>query len=197
MSAMFQPQSTPSCVQREILRFCGSKFTFVSQQLGFPNGTSAERQYILHPGGAMVLPVTAEGTFLCLKQYRFAIGCYIYEFPAGTLEVGETPAQTIHREIEEETGYRAVRWDSLGAFYLAPGYSDEIIYAYLARDLVQVPNPLAGDEDEDIEVVALTTEEISRLARTSLAFDAKSIAAFWRAVHFLEAETGSSEAMPV
>ncbi|WP_287130937.1 NUDIX hydrolase [Candidatus Cyanaurora vandensis] len=177
----------PSEIMQERLSFTGSKFTFVSQQLRFPNGTQAERQYILHPGGAVVVPVTAEGNFMCIRQYRFAIANYIYEFPAGILEPGELPGQTIRRELAEETGYQAKRWDELGEFYLAPGYSDEVMYVYLARDLSPVAHPPAGDEDEDIAVVEFSPAQLME-RMTTLAVDAKTIACFFRAQRFLAQE---------
>ncbi len=175
----------PPVVLRERLRYQGYKYVFLGQRLRFPNQTEGDREYIVHPGGAVVVPVTAAGTFLCIRQYRFAVGDYIYEFPAGTLEPGEAPAETVKRELQEETGWRAHRWDDLGQFYLAPGYSDEIMYAYLARDLEPLPAKPPGDEDEDIQVVELTTAELRHKALHTLELDAKSVTCFYRALAFL------------
>ena len=134
----------------------------------------------------MAVPVTDVGKFVCIYQYRFAVGDYIYEFPAGTLEPDEPANITVKRELEEETGYTARRWDRLGQFFLAPGYSDETIFAYLARDLEKLPVPPAGDEDEDIEVVELSVDEMRELAVTSKALDSKTIACFYRALQVLD-----------
>lgn len=182
---------TPSQILREHLRFQGHKYTFVSQRLRFPNGTEGEREYLLHPGGVVAVPVTAEGKFVCIRQYRFAVAAYLYEFPAGTVEPGEHPDETIRRELEEETGLRAHRWDPLGQFYLCPGYSSEIMYAYLARDLEVLDAPPAKDEDEDIAVVELSPAELTEMARFGLDFDSKSITCFWRAQLFLAAENAA------
>lgn len=182
--------SNPSQIIRERLRFQGYKYTFVSQRMRFPSGKEGEREYLIHPGGAVVVPVTAAGKFVCIRQYRFAVASYIYEFPAGTLEPGEHPDETIRRELEEETGLRAHRWDSLGQFYLCPGYSDEIMYAYLARDLEVLDSPPAKDEDEDIAVVEFSPAELTEIARFGLDLDSKSITCFWRAQMFLAAEKG-------
>ncbi len=171
----------PSILLAERLRYTGKKYTFVCQHLRFPGGQEGEREYLLHPGGAMVVPVTSEGHFMLLKQYRFAVGSYIYEFPAGTLEPGEAADQTIRRELEEETGYRGHRWDSLGTFFLAPGYSDEVMYVYLARDLEKLEDPPPQDDDEDIEVVVLSPDETAQLLLHQPDLDAKTIAAFYRA----------------
>jgi len=182
----------PSEVLAERLRFEGLKFTFVSRELRFPNGSEGERQYIQHPGGALVVPIDSEGRFLCIRQYRFAVSDYIYEFPAGTLEPSETPAETIRRELPEETGFIAHRWDSLGQIYLAPGYSDEVLYMFLARDLIELPIAPLGDEDEDIFVVPMTAAELTEQMQSSARFDAKTIAAFWRAQHFLAHEQSTA-----
>ena len=183
---MFKPKPPqPSDILREILHHRGFKFSYYSRRLRFPNGTEGNREYIVHPGGAVAVPVTADGKFVCIRQYRFAIGAYIYEFPAGTLEPDEPPAETVKRELEEETGYSASRWDDLGQFFLAPGYSDETLFIYLARELEKLENPPDGDEDEDIEVVFLTAAEMARKAVESKELDAKTIACFYRAQQWL------------
>lgn len=181
----------PSEVVRERFRYQGFKYLFVSQRMRFPNQTEADREYLIHPGGAIVVPVTAAGKYVCIKQYRFAVSNYIYEFPAGTLEPGEDPDYTVRRELEEETGLRGHRWDNLGEFYLAPGYSDEVMYTYLARDLEVLPDPPPGDDDEDIVVEEFTAEEMISMIRTTPLLDAKSIACFYRAYLFLGQEKNS------
>jgi ADP-ribose pyrophosphatase len=176
----------PPQVLQERLRYQGYKYTFVCQRMRFPGDKEGEREYLIHPGGAVVVPVTAAGKFVCIRQYRFAVGSYIYEFPAGTLEPGEDPEDTIRRELEEETGLRGHRWDHLGEFYLAPGYSDEVMYAFLARDLEPLENPPAQDDDEDITVVEFSPEELVDRIQNTADLDAKSIACFYRAQHFLK-----------
>lgn len=171
------------------LSYQGSKFSFHVDRLKLPHGVTGEYAYIKHPGAGMAVPVTADGKFVLVKQYRFAIQRYLLEFPAGTLEVGEEHDVTIKREIEEETGYRANQWQYLGGFYLCPGYSDEIIHAYLAQGLEKLENPPAQDEDEEIEVVLLSREEIEILLRSQSAeasLDAKSITAFYLARQALQ-----------
>jgi ADP-ribose pyrophosphatase len=171
------------------LSYQGSKFAFYVDRIKLPHGVVGEYAYIKHPGAGMAVPVTADGKFVLVKQYRFAIQRYLLEFPAGTLEVGEDHDVTIKREIEEETGYRANQWQYLGGFYLCPGYSDEIIHAYLAQGLEKLEHPPAQDEDEEIEVVLLSREEIEMLLRSQSAdtsLDAKSITAFYLALQALQ-----------
>lgn len=179
---------TSAQVLQNRLSYQCAKFSFHVDRLKLPNGVIGEYSHIQHPGAGLAVPVTADGKFVLVKQYRFAIQRYLLEFPAGTLEVGEEPSITIKREIEEETGYQAHTWEYLGGFYICPGYSDEIIHAYLARNLEKLECPPAQDEDEEIEVVLLSLEEIEALLRSPTAetsLDAKSIAAFHLALQIL------------
>jgi len=163
----------------------GRKFNFEVNRLRLPNKSEGEWECIRHPGGALAVPVTAEGKLVLVRQYRFAIQGRILEFPAGTLEANEDPQETIKREIEEETGYSAQKWRKLGEFFLAPGYSDEIIYAFLAQDLEKLETPPKQDEDEDIETVLLTPEELEIAILQGEPVDAKSISSFFLARPFL------------
>ncbi|MEA5554262.1 NUDIX hydrolase [Anabaena cylindrica UHCC 0172] len=163
----------------------GRKFDFEVNRLRLPNKSEGEWECIRHPGGALALPVTADGRLILVRQYRFAVQGRLLEFPAGTLEPNEDPLETMQREIEEETGYRAHKWDKLGEFFLAPGYSDEIIHAFLARDLEKLETPPPPEEDEDIEIVFFTPEELEMAIREGQPVDAKSIASFFLARSFL------------
>ena len=182
------PDPIPSQILQNRLSYQGSKFSFHVDRIKLPNGVTGEYSYIKHPGAGLAVPVTADGKFVLVKQYRFAIQQYLLEFPAGTLEVGENHDLTIKRELEEETGYSASKWQYLGGFYICPGYSDEIIHAYLAQDLQILEHPPAQDEDEEIEVILLSREEIEALLRSPDAdsrLDAKSITAYHLALAFL------------
>lgn len=167
------------------LFFQGRKFQFEVNKLKLPNGAQGEWECIRHPGGALAVPVTNQGELVLVRQYRFAVQTRLLEFPAGTVEQGESPEMTIQREIEEETGYSAKKWRNLGKFALAPGYSDEYIYAFLAQDLEKLPNPPSQDDDEDIEVVLMTPAEFEKLALTSAEIDAKTITSYFLARPFL------------
>ncbi|MBW4466554.1 MAG: NUDIX hydrolase [Pegethrix bostrychoides GSE-TBD4-15B] len=171
---------------RQKLFYKGRKFNFEVNRLRLPNQSEGEWECVRHPGGALAVPVTAEGKLVLVRQYRFAAQGWLLEFPAGTVEPNEDPASTIRREIAEETGYRASRWQMIGQFYLAPGYSDEVIYTFLAQDLEQLEAPPAQDEDEDIEVVLMTPTELEQAILRGEPVDAKSIASFFLARPFLE-----------
>mgnify|MGYP005839940743 CR=1 FL=1 len=172
-------------LQQQVLFYHGRKFDFRVDQLRLPHGAVGEYAYIRHPGAAIAVPVTAAGEFVLVRQYRFPLQRYVLEFPAGTLEKDEAPAQTMARELEEETGYHAHRWAALGSFYICPGYSDEVIHAYLAEDLELLAQPPAQDADEEIEVVLLDRQALQQMIVSQSAsqnLDAKSITAFYLAV---------------
>ncbi|MEG3928892.1 MULTISPECIES: NUDIX hydrolase [unclassified Microcoleus] len=177
-------QELPQLLKQRLF-YQGRKFNFDVATLRLPNGSEGEWECIRHPGGALAVPVTPEGKLVLVRQYRFATKGRILEFPAGTVEINENPAETIKREIEEETGYRAGKWQKLGQFFLAPGYSDEIIYAFLAQDLEKLEKPPAQDDDEDMETVLFTPEELEKAILAGEPIDSKSISSFFLARPFL------------
>lgn len=174
----------PQLLQQKLF-YKGRKFNFEVARLRLPNASEGDCECIRHPGGALAIPVTAEGKLVLTKQYRFATQARLLEFPAGTVEPHEEPSVTIRREIQEEVGYRGQTWRSLGQFFLAPGYSDEIIYAFLAQDLEPLEHPLTQDEDEDIEVVHMTLAEVEAAIFSGVMVDAKSITSLFLARPFL------------
>ena len=173
-------QEPPQLI-RQRLFYEGRKFNFEVNRMRLPNKAEGDWECVRHPGGAMAIPVTRDGRLVLVRQYRFALQGRLLEFPAGTIEPGEDAFTTIQREIEEETGYTAKTWETIGQFPLAPGYSDEIIYAFLATDLDLLATAPEQDADEDIEVVHLTPTEFEGAIRQGQPIDAKSIAAFFMA----------------
>lgn len=170
--------SEPPQLLKERLSYKGRKFSFEVNRLRLPNKSEGDWECIRHPGGALAIPMTPEGKLVLVRQYRFAVKGRLLEFPAGTVERGEDPLETVQREIEEETGYRADSWKKLGEFFLAPGYSDEIIYAFLAEGLTLLENPPEQDEDEDMETVLMTPQEVESAIHTGDIADSKSISSF-------------------
>lgn len=181
MPSSYEP---PQLLQQK-LTYQGRKFNFEVSRLRLPNGVEGDWECIRHPGGALAVPVTPDGKLVLVEQYRFAACRRLLEFPAGTVEPYEAPEATIQREIEEETGYRAQTWRKLGQFWLAPGYSDEIIYAFLATDLELLETPPDQDDDEDISVVIMTPDEFTQTILDGEAVDAKSVTSFLLARPFL------------
>ena len=179
-------ENEPPKQLKQRLFYQGRKFSFDVNTLRLPNGAIGDWECIRHPGGALAVPVTNEGKLVLVRQYRFAAQGRLLEFPAGTVEPDEDPSETIKREIEEETGYRARHWQKLGQFFLAPGYSDEIIYAFLAQQLELLETPPQQDDDEDMETVLLTPQELEEAILAGEPVDSKSISSFLLARPFLK-----------
>ncbi|WP_013321643.1 NUDIX hydrolase [Gloeothece verrucosa] len=173
-------QEPPELIENRLF-YRGRKFNFEVSKLRLPMGVEGYWEVIRHPGGALAVPITPEGKLVLVRQYRFALKGRLLEFPAGTIEPNEDPAETIKRELEEETGYRANRWQTLGKFPLAPGYSDEFIYAFLAQDLEKLEQPPQQDDDEDIEVVLMSFKEFEAAIMAGEPIDAKTITSFFMA----------------
>ncbi len=156
------------------------------QHLRLPLGVEGTYGCIRHPGASLAVPVLNDGRVVVLRQYRFAVQRRILEFPAGTLEPEEQPQAAMERDLQEEAGYTASRWDSLGLLLPCPGYSDEVIHLFLARELTPLPLPVAGDSDEDIEVLLLSPAELDALlASGDEALDGKTVTAWFRAKQLL------------
>jgi ADP-ribose pyrophosphatase len=150
------------------------------EEVRLPNGNVVTLEIVRHPGAAAVLPVDAEGQAILVRQYRHATGSWLLEVPAGKLDApGERPEDCALRELEEETGYRAGRLEPLGWIWTTPGFSDEKIWLFLARDLVRTRASLQADEVLHVERVPL--EEATRRAEEGEIHDAKSICALLRA----------------
>lgn len=109
------------------------------ESLVLPNGESLQLEVIHHPGGAAVVALDRDEQVCLLRQYRHAAGGWLWELPAGRLEPGEQPQTTAGRELAEEAGLRANDWMKLGATLTSPGFCDEVIHLYLARELDRVP----------------------------------------------------------
>ena len=140
-----------------------------------PNGFEGKREIVAHPGAVCVVPIRDDGMVLLVRQLRLAAGQALLEVPAGTREKGEDPRECALRELEEETGYQAADLQPLYTAYLAPGYSTELMYAYMATGLtLGKTNP---DEGENVETVEIPITEIESRVLSGEFADAKTIAA--------------------
>jgi len=155
----------------------GRTFNIRQDIVKTPNGREKKREIIEHGGSAVLIPVDENGNLLLVRQYRHATGKDLLELPAGTLEEDEDPDVCAARELREETGMAAGTLKKLGAFYLAPGYSDEYMHVYLATELSD--SPLEPDDDEFLTVEAVPIMEAIRMAERGEIPDAKSLAALF------------------
>jgi ADP-ribose pyrophosphatase len=143
-----------------------------------PDGGTAMREYIRHPGAVAILALLPNGKLLLEKQFRYALQREFLEIPAGKIDPGEDPLTTAKRELQEETGYRAANWRHLGTGHACIGYADEKIEYYLATDLT--PGDKQLDEGEYIELLEMTPEETFANVMNGNITDSKSITGlFW------------------
>ncbi len=161
------------------LRVIGSRRAFdgrvISVRLDdveMPSGRRVTFEIVEHPGAVALVPLTADGRILFVRQFRRAIGSELLELPAGTLERGESPEACARRELAEEVGQQAGQWERLATFYSAPGVLNEEMHLFLARDLSPV---IAEREEEDLRVEPLPLDEARRRIATGEIRDAKSM----------------------
>src|SRR5690606_21440948 len=144
------------------------------------------RELIDHPGAVAVIAITDEGKLVLVEQYRKALNRSIIEIPAGKIEPGEDIEVTALRELEEETGYGANRFEFLQSFATSPGFANEIIHIFVAEELYKIDKPAAGDEDEFIQLYECTIEEAEQMVRDQRIYDAKTAFAILHAKKLLK-----------
>ena len=133
-------------INRRVVLHQGRVFRMVRENVTLDNGVATDLDYIEHPGAAAIVPLIAPGEVLLIKQYRHALKQHIWEIPAGTLDSGETVMDCAARELIEETGYAAERWEKLGEITPVPGYSNERVHLFLASGLTAARQKLDADE---------------------------------------------------
>jgi ADP-ribose pyrophosphatase len=153
--------------------FKGRVLTLNLEQVELPNGRVAELEIAHHPGGAAIVALDAEGRICLLHQFRHASGGWLDELPAGKLDGGEPPIECAVRELAEEAGMKAGRWDKLGEFFSSPGVLTEVIHIFLARDLA--PVDASPEEHEVLQVTWVPLRIATARATTGELRDGKSI----------------------
>ena len=153
------------------------------ERVRLPNGASADLEIAHHPGGAAVVAVDSDERVCMLYQFRHAAGGWIWELPAGKIDNREPPLQTARRELVEEGGMTATRWQSLGQYLSSPGVFTEVIHLYLATDLASAPQ--APEEHEVFKVEWRAFDEVLRMAYDGELRDGKSLVGIFKAASFL------------
>ena len=138
-----------------------------------PDGNIGKRDVVRHPGAVAIIAFIDNETILLVEQFRIALNKTMFEIPAGKLEKGEVPLECAHRELEEETGYRAGILEYLGTIATGAGFTDEIIHIYKASELFK--GIKGGDEDEFIEVTHYNINEVKSMIKDGKIIDAKTI----------------------
>jgi len=162
--------------------FEGRIFTVRVETITLPKGGRVDAEIIRHPGSVVLVPITSNGGIVLVRQYRHAIGRWVWELPAGSLEHGEDPQKAAARECQEEIGLIPSGVEKLGALFPTPGYCDEEMNFYRLTGL-RTPGdgdgPAQPDEDEDIESKAFSVAEIRAMVDHGEIIDMKTVAALY------------------
>lgn len=156
--------------------FKGKIISLQVDQVRLPNGGTASREIVKHPGAVAVIPLLGD-KMIVVEQYRKPLEKSQVEIPAGKLDSGEEPLRAALRELEEETGYKSDNIRLVSSFSTSPGFADEIIHLYIAEDLVKGTANL--DEDEFLDCEAITLEQAQQYMREGRISDAKTIMAVY------------------
>ncbi len=167
----------------------GSVGRFGEDDIELPDGRRFTLAVLQHPGACAVVPVLPDGRIVMLRQYRWAVHQTLWEIPAGKLDPGESLERCAQRELEEETGYRAGELVSLGSIVTTPGFCDERIHLFLARDLS--PGTQALGSNESLVCTPLPFAEVLEMAENGEISDAKSSIALLRARRHMKTRDGA------
>jgi ADP-ribose pyrophosphatase len=168
--------------------FKGSFLDVRRDTVRLPNGHSATREYVVHPGACVVIPLLPNGDVVLEKQFRYPVGRELIEFPAGKLDLNEDPLICALRELREETGYSASEWAYAGCMHLAIAYSTEVIHIYFARGLVLGERAL--DEEELLDVFTAPAQQLINWCADGRVTDAKTVTC---ALHLQQFLAGSKQ----
>jgi ADP-ribose pyrophosphatase len=173
----------PAKVNKSVALHKGRVFTLLRENITLDNGVTVDLDVIRHPGASAVVPVADDNKLIMLKQFRHAVGDYIWEIPAGTLDPDETYLECAQRELIEETGYSANKWRTLGEIIPVPGYSDERIRIFLATELLPARQNL--DKDEVLAVHEIKMDDAMDMIRKGAIQDGKTISGLFMASRWM------------
>lgn len=174
-----------TCLSSEVIAQ-GGMLTVKRDQVRLPSGANSQREYVMHPGAVLIVPVLDNGKILLERQFRYPLNRVFIELPAGKIDTGEDPLVTGQRELLEETGCRASNWDYLGLQHPCIGYSNEVIHSYLARSLIFGDHQ--RDSDEAMELLEMTLDECMTAIKNSEITDGKTIIALFLAERILKTQ---------
>lgn len=177
------------CISSETIA-SGGMLTVKRDQVRLSNGHTSQREYVLHPGAVVVVPILPNGHVILEKQFRYPLHQVFIELPAGKIDAGEDTLVTGQRELLEETGYTADEWVKLGYQHPCIGYSNEVIHIYLAQTLKAGAHQ--RDEDESLEVFDLPFAECINMILRGEITDGKTIVALYLAEKYLATQVNCS-----
>lgn len=162
--------------QRSRLVYRGRVITVEADTVEMPGGRTVRMDVVRHRGSVVLVPQPTATDVILIRQYRYVIGRWIWELPAGSLDEGESPARGARRECAEEVGWHPKTLVRLGAYYPTPGFCDEKLTFYACRDLVRPAGPVHRDPDEQIDTKVLTLEDAWRMVERGDVIDLKTVA---------------------
>ena len=174
---------TEHCISSEVLAE-GDFLTVKKDIVSLANGNISQREYVMHPGAVVIVPLLANGNVLLERQFRYPLQQVFIELPAGKIDPDEDVLKTGQRELLEETGYSAQKWVKLGVQHPCIGYSNEVIHVYLATNLAAGRHQ--RDEDEMLEVFDVKLEQCLEMIQNQEITDSKTIVALFLADKYLQ-----------
>jgi len=174
---------TEHCISSETLAQ-GSLLTVKQDVVRLANGNVSQREYVLHPGAVVIVPILSNGNVVLERQFRYPLHQVFIELPAGKIDPDEDVLKTGQRELLEETGYAARNWVKLGVQHPCIGYSNEVIHIYLATSLATGEHQ--RDEDEMLEVFDMKLEQCLEMIHNGEITDSKTIVALFLADKYLQ-----------
>ena len=153
--------------------FDGSRIKVRVDDVEMADGRQARREVVEHPDAVVILALRDDGLIAFVRQWRHATGRALLELPAGRVDPGEEPVETARRELREEVGLDPARLDFARGFYVAPGFANEFLHGFVARDCVE--SPLEADEDEELIVEWMPLGDAIELVESGEIIDAKSV----------------------
>lgn len=170
------------CISSEIIA-SGGMLTVKRDQVRLPNGKQSQREYVMHPGAVVIIPLLPNGNLVFERQFRYPLHQTFIELPAGKIDPQEEVLVTGQRELLEETGYTAHEWVKLGIQHPCIGYSNEVIHMYLAHGLTAGAHQ--RDEDETLDVFELSLADALAMVKAGEITDNKTVVALFFAEHYL------------
>jgi ADP-ribose pyrophosphatase len=164
----------PRTTRRNVI-YDGRVFRVERDVVRLAGGREIVMEAVRHRGSVVLVPQPSPGRIILIRQFRYVIGRWIWELPAGSLEVGEAPARAARRECAEEIGLHPSRIRRLGTYFPSPGFCDERMVFYLCTGLVRPPTPASADPDERIEPRTFTIRQVWRLVARGLVVDMKTV----------------------
>lgn len=176
-------------INKRVPLYKGKVFQLVSENITLENGVTTDMEFVLHPGAAAIVPMLNEKKVLLINQYRHALRKFIWEIPAGTLDPKESAVTCAQRELIEETGYSAKKWQKLGEITPVPGYSNERICIFLATEMKPATQNL--DEDEILNVREVKFDEALNMIHRGEIQDGKTISGLFLANTWLNKDSSN------